>query len=120
MSDDPVSQAALLAAHDLIAGHGGVPVCGPVSLDLPAGQALAVVGSNGAGKSTLLTTLVGRLPPVGGGGPFDGRDVDEREPDFRRHVARVLEDEAFFPSLTAREHLLLVARGHGVVDSEDV
>jgi ABC-type multidrug transport system ATPase subunit len=120
MTDDAVSQPTLLAAQELIAGHGDVPVCGPVTVGVAAGRALAVVGANGTGKSTLLTTLAGLLPPLDGSVRFDGRDVDEREPAFRRDVARVLEDEAFFPSLTGREHLLLVARGHGVRDSEDV
>jgi ABC-2 type transport system ATP-binding protein len=120
MVDVPVPRGALLAASELVAGHGDVPVCGPVTFDVPAGRALAVVGANGAGKSTLLTTLTGLLPPLGGTVLVDGREVDERRPAFRRDVARVLEDEAFFPSLTAREHLLLIARGHGVVDSDDV
>jgi ABC-2 type transport system ATP-binding protein len=120
MADDPVSQDALLGASGLTTGYGDVPVCGPVTVAVPAGRALAVVGANGAGKSTLLTTLAGLLPPLEGTVRFDGRDVDERESAFRRDVARVLEDEAFFPSLTAREHLLLVARGHGVQGSEDV
>jgi ABC-type multidrug transport system ATPase subunit len=40
--------------------------------------------------------------------------VDERAADFRRDVVAVLDDDAFFPSLTGREHLLLTARGHGV------
>ena len=51
---------------------------------------------------------------------FDGRPVDEREASFRRDVATVLDDDAFFPSLTVREHLRLVASGHGVADIEDV
>ncbi|HJX43783.1 MAG TPA: ABC transporter ATP-binding protein, partial [Geodermatophilus sp.] len=46
--------------------------------------------------------------------------MDERQADFRRDVACVLDDEAFFPSLTAREHLLLTARGHGAADAAAV
>ena len=68
MADVPVSQGALLAAHELVVGHGEVPVCGPVTFDLPAGHAVAVVGANGAGKSTLLTTLAGLLPRSRGNG----------------------------------------------------
>jgi ABC-type multidrug transport system ATPase subunit len=79
-----------------------------------------VVGPNGAGKSTVLQTLVGLLPALDGTVEFDGRPVDERSAGFRRDVVAVLDDDAFFPSLTGREHLLLTARGHGVRDAEHV
>jgi len=110
----------LLRAEALVVGHGDVPVCAPVTLSLTAGAALALVGPNGAGKSTLLQTLVGLLPALEGTVRFDGQDIDERQASFRRDVAEVLDDDAFFPSLTAREHLLLTARGHGVDEPEDV
>jgi ABC-type multidrug transport system ATPase subunit len=115
-SADPI----VLSAAGVVAGHGGVPVCAPVTLGLPAGRALALVGPNGVGKSTVLHTLVGLLAPLGGTVLFAGRPVDEREASFRRDVAQVLDDDAFFPSMTVREHLLLTARGHGVEDAEDV
>ncbi len=79
-----------------------------------------MVGPNGAGKSTVLQTLVGLLPALDGTVEFDGRPVDERSAGFRRDVVAVLDDDAFFPSLTGREHLVLTARGHGVRDAEDV
>jgi ABC-type multidrug transport system ATPase subunit len=91
-----------------------------VTLQLAPGRALALVGPNGAGKSTLLQTLVGLLAALSGSVSFDGRPVDERQASFRRDVAAVLDDDAFFPSLTVREHLRLVAHGHGVTDVEDV
>jgi ABC-2 type transport system ATP-binding protein len=110
----------LLEATDLSVGYGGEPVCAPVTLSVDTGSALALVGPNGAGKSTVLQTLVGLLPPLAGTVHFAGRAVDERDGDFRRAVAGVLDDDAFFPSLTGEEHLLLTARGHGVVDAEQV
>jgi ABC-type multidrug transport system ATPase subunit len=107
-------------ATGLLVGHGETPACAPVDLAVAPGEALVLVGPNGAGKSTLLQTLVGLLPPLAGEVEVDGRPVDERRADFRRDVATVLDDDAFFPSLTVGEHLLLTARGHGVVDAEDV
>jgi len=112
--------SGLLSAAALSVGYGGTPVCGPVDLVLEAGRALAVVGPNGAGKSTLLRTLAGLLPPLAGSVAFEGSPVDEREPGFRRDVAAVLDDDAFFAALTGREHLLLTARGHGVAEPDDV
>ncbi|WNV73655.1 ABC transporter ATP-binding protein [Geodermatophilus sp. DSM 44513] len=104
----------LLVAEDLAVGYGETPVCAPVDVCLTAGRALAVVGPNGSGKSTLLRTLVGLLEPLAGTVTFDGAPVDERSAGFRRDVAAVLDDDAFFASLTGREHLLLAALGHGV------
>ena len=111
---------ALLAATDLAVGHGGAPVCAPVTLSVTAGSAVALVGPNGAGKSTVLQTMVGLLPPLAGTIRFAGEPVDERAASFRRAVAGVLDDDAFFPSLTGAEHLLLTARAHGVADAEAV
>lgn len=110
----------LLEVHDLSVGYSDEPVCAPVTVSVRAGTALGVIGPNGAGKSTVLQTLVGLLPALGGTVQVDGRDVDEREAGFRRAVATVLDDDAFFPSLTGAEHLLLTARGHGVADAEAV
>lgn len=120
MRDDVDPPTPLLAAEELLVGHEGVASCAPVTLSLEPGTALALVGPNGAGKSTLLHTLVGLLAPVAGIPHYDGRPVDERMASFRREVAQVLDDDAFFPSLTAREHLLLTARGHGVLDADEV
>ncbi len=115
-----MARTGLLEARDLQVGYGGAAVCAPVTISVAAGTAFGLVGPNGAGKSTVLQTLVGLLPPLGGTVTFDGRAVDEREAPFRRDVATVLDDDAFFPSLTGQEHLLLTARGHGVEDADDV
>ena len=110
----------LLEATELAVGYGGEPVCAPVTLSVLAGSAVALVGPNGAGKSTVLQTMVGLLPPLAGTVRLAGEPVDERAASFRRAVAGVLDDDAFFPSLTGEEHLLLTARAHGVADAEEV
>ncbi|SDP22851.1 ABC-type multidrug transport system, ATPase component [Klenkia soli] len=115
-----MAKNALLEVQDLSVGYGGEPVCAPVTLGVQAGTALGVIGPNGAGKSTVLQTLVGLLPAIAGSVQFDGREVDERDAGFRRDVATVLDDDAFFPSLTGAEHLLLTARGHGVTAPDAV
>jgi ABC-type multidrug transport system ATPase subunit len=120
MDDCGLPATGLLTATEVCVGYGGLPVCAPVTVTVAAGTALALVGPNGAGKSTVLQTLVGLLPPLGGTVHFAGRPVDEREAPFRRAVAAVLDDDAFFPSLTGAEHLLLTARAHGVAGAEAV
>lgn len=56
----------LLKIHQLQAGYHGQVCTPPISLEIPYGEKVGVVGSNGAGKSTLLKTLMGLLPPVKG------------------------------------------------------
>jgi ABC-2 type transport system ATP-binding protein len=107
-------------ADSLLVGYGGAPVCAPVTFDLAAGSALALVGPNGSGKSTVLRAVLGLLVPADGVLEVLGRAVDERERAFRAQVAGVLDDDAWFPALTVAEHLLLTARGHGVPDADDV
>ncbi len=106
-------------AQDLLVGYGGVPVCAPVTFTLHAGRALALVGANGSGKSTVLRAVIGLLEPAGGKLTVLGRPVDERTVEFRSAVSSVLDDDAYFPSLSVAEHLYLVARGHGVLDAWD-
>ncbi|WP_369371936.1 ATP-binding cassette domain-containing protein [Promicromonospora sp. Populi] len=103
-----------LELSDLSVGYSGNAVCPPVSLKLAAGDAVAVIGTNGTGKSTLLRTVLGLQEPLSGKVSAFGRPVDERERGFRARVAGVMDDDAFFPGVTVREHLVLTARGHGV------
>lgn len=104
----------VLEVERLVVGYAGTPVCGEVSLRVGAGEVLAVVGFNGAGKSTVVRTLAGRQEPLAGGVRVHGLPVMADAIGFRREVAAVFDEDVFFPGLTVREHLLLVARGHAL------
>jgi ABC-2 type transport system ATP-binding protein len=114
-----VSTAPVIRAQDLLVGYGGEPVCAPVTFTLEPGSVLGLVGPNGSGKSTILRAVLGLLDPAGGTLEVLGAEVDERRVAFRARVSSVLDDDAYFPALTAAEHLYLTARGHGVVDARD-
>jgi len=116
----PSQRKDVVRAEKLQAGYGTKSVCGVASFSLQSGQALALVGPNGAGKSTVVKTVVGQLEAVSGTALIHGVKVDDRTLDFRREVAVVFDDDAFFPALTVEEHLAIVSAGHGVEDVEEV
>ena len=104
----------VLSATDVIVRHGQLTALRGVSVEVHAGEVLAVVGANGAGKSTLLRTLAGLHRPVEGRVRLDGRDITGLPTDHRvrQGVALVPEGRRLFPSLTIEENLRVgVAKG---------
>ena len=85
-----------IRAINLKAGYGERTVLHGVSIDVHAGELLAIVGPNGAGKSTLLRILSGALPPWSGTVDLEGRPLDEYA---RRAIARRL-------AMVAQENLV--------------
>jgi ABC-type branched-subunit amino acid transport system ATPase component len=87
-----------------------------ISLEVEAGETLALVGANGAGKTTFLRTLAGAHRPSGGRITFAGRDVT-RVPAHQRvklGIALVPEGRRLFPDLTVEENLrVATAAGRG-------
>ncbi|MDN3481247.1 ABC transporter ATP-binding protein [Arthrobacter sp. APC 3897] len=113
------SAGAVLEISELSVGYGGAPVCGPITAQVYAGEILGMVGFNGAGKSTAARTIAGKQPMLDGEVLVHGLPVNEDALPFRRQVAALFDEDAFFPSLSVREHLQLVARGHSVPDPEE-
>lgn len=85
-----------LRAIDLSAGYGDRPVLHQVSLEVRAGELVAIVGPNGAGKSTLLRILGGALKPWSGSVELEGCPLGAYD---RRAVARRL-------AMVAQENLV--------------
>jgi branched-chain amino acid transport system ATP-binding protein len=104
---DPVAKDTLLVARDLVAAYGDMTALHGVSLEVRAGEVVAVLGSNGAGKSTLLKALAGLHPVRAGSVWLDGQRADGLgAPELvRRGVVYVPEGRALFPDLTVRENL---------------
>ncbi|WP_433619306.1 ABC transporter ATP-binding protein [Dactylosporangium sp. CA-139114] len=89
-------------------GYGDRVVIEELTLAIEAGEGVALRGPNGIGKSTVLRCVAGLLEPAEGEVRVGGQRVDEREAGFRRAVAALLEPPAWYPGLSAREHLTLV------------
>lgn len=81
-----------------------------VSLEIPQGTTLAVVGPSGAGKTTLLRVVAGLLRPRGGDVRLGGVSLIG-EPPQRRRIALVAQDDALFGNMSVRENLRFALRG---------
>ena len=102
----------LLELIDVRASYGDGDVLQGVSLAVPAGCVLSLLGRNGAGKTTVLKTIMGILRPLAGSIRFAGAAI-AGAPSFR--IARaglgyVPETRSIFPSLSVLENLTLAAR----------
>ena len=89
-----------------------------LDLELPAGQALALVGVNGAGKSTLVKLLAGMYEPTAGRITVDGADLRELPTHaWQRRVATIVQDFCRYP-LSATDNVTIGAVDHaGKVDT---
>jgi branched-chain amino acid transport system ATP-binding protein len=97
----------MLRIEGLSAGYSAIPVLKDVSIEVVAGQFVAIVGPNGAGKTTLFKTISGIVQPSGGRITFEGTDLLAIPPAQRPHlgIAHVPEGRQVFPSLTVMEKL---------------
>ncbi|MBR1219515.1 ABC transporter ATP-binding protein [Bradyrhizobium sp. U87765 SZCCT0131] len=100
--------STLLAVDDLHVGYGAVTVVHGVSLAVPRGSLVTVIGANGAGKTTLLNALIG-LMPGRGAVAFDGADVAAQPLEQRvgRGLALVPERRELFADMSVADNLLL-------------
>ncbi len=103
----------LMEVDELVVQYGPAVAVDGVSLELAAGERVALIGPNGAGKSSLLNALCGLVKPAGGAVRIDGRDVTGRSPGsiVRLGVSQVPEGRQVFPSLPVEANLLLGAYG---------
>ncbi len=91
-----------------------------VSLDVPAGTSLGLLGRNGMGKTTLIRTLMGYVRATSGTVYWNGRDMTNQPPErmARAGLGYVPEGRGIFGNLSVRENLVMTARA-GVDGSTD-
>ncbi len=104
----------LLSLREVTRRYGDQVALSPVSLEVAPGRCVALLGPNGSGKTTLLRIAAGRDAPTAGAVLFDGSPLDGDDLHARARIAVVGDSAAYYPDLTVREHLTLVAVSHGV------
>ena len=102
---------ALLSTHELTAFYRDFQALFGVSLEVDAGEVVAIIGANGAGKSTLLRSVAGLCAGSRESVRFDGQPIGGRPTHeiVALGVALVPEGRRIFPSLSVEENLLVGA-----------
>jgi ABC-type branched-subunit amino acid transport system ATPase component len=101
--------AAALELEDVAVWFGGVHAVDGVTLSMPSGEVIGLIGPNGSGKTTLLDAISGQRRPTRGAVRLDGIDVTRLLPEARARlgVVRSFQDCRLYPELTVEEVLLV-------------
>ena len=102
---------ALLSARGLMKSLGAVTAADEVSIEVPTGQRVSLIGSNGAGKTTFVNMVTGYLKPDAGSITLDGRDITRLGPRqiSRLGVARSFQIPQLALDMTALDNMLVAA-----------
>ena len=101
----------MLRLNSVNVSYGAIQAVRDVSIEVPKGEVVTIIGANGAGKSTLLKSIVGLEPVTNGQVFFDGQDITST-PAHRRTglgVALSPEGRGVFSDQSVRDNLLLGA-----------
>src|SRR2546422_1594843 len=104
----------MLEAVHLTKRYASVPAVQDVSFSLRPGQILGCLGPNGSGKSTTVKMLTGLLDPTRGEVLWDGRNIRDDLPGYRKRLGYVPEEPHLYPYLTGWEYLELVGTLRGI------
>lgn len=109
--DAMVKSDTILKVANVESYYGPIMAIRGVSLEVPRGKIVTVLGANGAGKTTILKTISGVLDPLKGTVEFEGRQIQRMDPDkiVRLGLGHVPEGREVFPFLTVAENLKMGA-----------
>ena len=101
----------MLKIRDLVVAYGGIEALKGISIDVPEGQIVTLIGANGAGKSTLLRTIMGLEKPRSGSVEYNEENLKglNSQHIVTRGITLVPEGRRVFPNLTVLENLRIGA-----------
>lgn len=101
----------MLKIENLRVNYGGIEAVKGISLHVPRGEIVTLIGANGAGKSTTLRAVAGLVKPAGGKITFEGEDITSLAPNklVSKGIALVPEGRRVFADLTVVENLKIGA-----------
>ncbi len=111
MSATTIAAKPMLEIRDLEVRYGGIQALHGISLSVPQGSIVTLIGANGAGKSTTLRAISGLVPASAGSILFEGKEITGW-PAHRiigEGLAHVPEGRLVFPELSVRENLMMGA-----------
>lgn len=105
----------LLRIEQLHVRYGGITALSGISIDVPEGETVLLVGANGAGKSSTINAVIGLVPPTSGRIMFDGKDITAVpcERRARLGIGYSPEGRRVFPRLSVTDNVLSGAFGLG-------
>jgi len=105
------AQPAALVAKDLTKTYDDLVALQPLSMTVPSGQSMALIGHNGSGKSTFLRMVAGLLDPSDGEIEIAGFDLTDVE--ARATTSFLPDDPVLYDDLSLREHAEYISKLHG-------
>ena len=101
----------ILEIKDLQVRYGGIEAVKGISLEVPEGEIVTLIGANGAGKSSTLRTIAGLVKPAAGSIYFNGEDITGMDANeiVKRGITLVPEGRRIFPDMTVLENLKIGA-----------
>lgn len=111
--DDSTTRPLVVAEHVTVR-FGNHDILRDVSLQIPRGQTLAIIGESGCGKTVMMKTLIGLVRPTSGRILFDGLDLQKLNYDAltktRRRFGFVFQNAALFDSMTVYQNMAFPLR----------
>ena len=110
----------MLIIENLSVHYGGIHALQGISLEVPAGKIVTLIGANGAGKSTTLNTIIGLVKSSSGSVMFEGKNIlgQPTKNLVEQGLVLVPEGRRIFPNLTVQENLTLGA--YARTDAESI
>lgn len=117
-------QESLVEVEDLTVRFGAQEVLRDISLEIPAGQTLVLLGESGCGKTVLMKSIIGLIRPTYGRVLFDTENLnrlgDRQLSHLRLRFGFVFQNAALFDSMTIGQNVAFPLRQHGQFTDQQV